>query len=122
MSIDCEMTLRRTATAAQLAELGRALWGWLLRGARETSMGDQLDNQTLADLIAGQLPVAGVFFRFRDESSADRQATLDSLRRQLPAGGVADILVAGKSWNAIADPEAASALPSAVRPPCRSAS
>jgi hypothetical protein len=65
----------------------------------------------LADLIAGKLPRPsrtsrqaerrGVYLRLRDEASQDRQATIDSLRREIPADGVEDILVDGKSWDRI---------------------
>jgi hypothetical protein len=81
------------------------LWCWCNRTAGNTSIYQYLDNQALADLIAGKLPVSrqtergGVHFRFRDEASHDRQATIDSLRREIPAKGVEDIVVEGKSWS-----------------------
>jgi hypothetical protein len=70
-----------------------------------------LDNQALANLIAGRLPVSsrppreadwrGVPVRVRDEASRDYQATLDGLRRELRAGGIEDVVVEGISWNSV---------------------
>ena len=55
-----------------------------------------LDNQALADLIAGRLPMSsqprwsdngrGVHLQVRDEVSQNRQTTIDRLRRSIPAG------------------------------------
>jgi hypothetical protein len=107
MSMNCDLILQWSATPAELTDLGAALWRWCNRTAGETSIYQYLDNQALADLIAGKLPVAsqterrGVHFRFRDEGSHDRQATIDSLRKEIPAKGVEDILVESKSWSLI---------------------
>jgi hypothetical protein len=108
MSMNCDVILQWSATPAELTALGAALWRQCNRTAGDTGIYQYLDSQTLADLIAGKLPVSsptergGVHFRFRDEVSHDRQATIDSLRGEIPAKGVEDILVEGKSWSLIA--------------------
>jgi hypothetical protein len=109
MSIKCDVILQWSATPEQLAAVGTALWGWCSRAAGKTGIYQYLDNQALADLIAGKLPTAsltpgqglgqGVHFRVRDETSHDRRPTIDSLRRDIPDKGVEDIVVDGKSWN-----------------------
>ena len=108
MSILCDVTLRWSATPEQLRALGAALWRWSTGALGNTSIYQYLDNQVLADLMDGKHPVStqtprqaesGVHLSIRDEASADRQATLTRLRRQLPAAGVEDIVVAGKSWK-----------------------
>ena len=109
MAIPCDVILRWGATPEQLAALGAALWRWSLRTAGETDIYRQLDNQPLADLIAGRFPArdlaasitqaGGLSFRIRDEASHDRQGTIDQLRREVPPQGIKDIMVAGKSWT-----------------------
>lgn len=106
MSVTCDIILKGSATPQQLTALGEALWRWCNRAAENTGVYQFLDNQALADLIEGQLPASsqpagrsGVRFRVRDESSHDRGATVASLRRELPAVGVEDIVVDGKSWD-----------------------
>src|SRR5438045_3899384 len=98
MSITCEVILPWAATPAQLTAVGAALWRWCTRAARDTGIYKFLENQALADLIAGKHPVSshrprpagrrGVHFTVWDETSQDRQATIDSLRREIPATGV----------------------------------
>lgn len=105
------MILHASATPEQLTDLGAALLRWCNRAAGSTGIYHYLDNQALADLITGKHPVPGhgprqverrgVAFRVRDEASGDPQATLDSLRREIPAEGVKDIVVDGTSWNLI---------------------
>jgi hypothetical protein len=108
MAITCDVILEWSATPEQLAAVGTGLWRWCCRAAGYTGIYQYLDNQALADLIAGQFPAPGqtpgqaargVHFRVRDHVSHDRQATIDSLRREIPARGVEDILVDGKSWH-----------------------
>ena len=109
MSINCDVILQWNATPEQLTALGAALWRWCRDTAGDAGTYQYLDNQALADLIAGKLPVPsqtsrqterrGVYLRVRDEASRDRQATVDSLRREIPAQGVEDIMVNGTSWN-----------------------
>ena len=111
MSINCDVILQWNATPEQLTALGAALWRWCRDTAGDAGTYQYPDNQALADLIAGKLPVSsqtprqaerrGVYLRVRDDASRDRQATVDSLRQGIPAGGVEDILVDGKSWNRI---------------------
>jgi hypothetical protein len=108
MSILCDFVLKDTATPAQLTTFGSALWRWCNRsdGAR---IYQYLDNQALADLIAGKFPAplqsarqtgqSGIHLRVRDELSHDRQAIIESLRRAIPVKGVEDIVVDGASWN-----------------------
>jgi hypothetical protein len=111
MSINCDIILQWSATPEQLRALGAALWRWCNRAAGGTGIFQYLDNQALADLIAGKLPVSsqtpwqsdrrGVHFMVRDEASPERQATIDSLRQGLPARGVEDIVVDGTTWNPV---------------------
>ena len=109
MAITCDVILQWGATPEQLTALGAALWRWCTRAAGDTGIYQYLDNQALADLIAGKLPVSsqtppelgrrGVRFRVRDEASVDREATIDRLRREMPVKGVEDIVVDGVSWK-----------------------
>jgi hypothetical protein len=111
MSMNCDIILRWSATPEQLTALGAALWRWCTRAAGATGIYQHLDNQALADLIAGKLPESsqtpwqtdrrGVHFWVQGEASRNRQATIGSLRREIPAEGVEDIVIAGKSWNLI---------------------
>ena len=113
MSIDCDVIVRGNATAEQLSELGSALWRWCGRAAGETGIYPCLDNQVMADLIAGKQPRSdqtpaqsqqrsdGVHFRMSDVGSHDRRRTIERLRREIPAKGIQDILVDGRSWNLI---------------------
>jgi hypothetical protein len=111
MSITCDVILQWHATPEQLTALGAALWRWCGGTAGAAGIYQYLDDQALADLIAGKFPRPGrtarqaerrgVYLRVRDEASGDRQATVDSLRREIPAAGVEDILVDGKSWDRI---------------------
>jgi hypothetical protein len=107
MSMDCDAILQWDATPGELTNLGTALWRWCNNASGATGNYQYLDNQELADLIAGKLPVSSqpelgrIHFRFRDEQSHDREATIDSLRQEIPDKGVADLLVEGKSWRPI---------------------
>lgn len=109
MSVTCDVIIKWSATPEQLSVLGSALWRWCNRPAGNTGIYQYLDNQALAELIAGKLPVSsqpplfadqrGLHFRVRDEASQDHQATLASLRRELPVSGIEDIVVDGTSWK-----------------------
>jgi hypothetical protein len=108
MPIHCDVILRWDATPGQLRVLGAALWRWCSHPGRDGGLYQHLDNQALADLIAGKFPAPGptrrqagrvIHFSLRDERSRDRQAVVDGLRRELPAEGVADVLVNGTSWS-----------------------
>lgn len=109
MAIECDVLVKWSATPEQLRTLGAALWRRCKRTAGKTGIYQYLDNQALADLIAGKLPASsasplyadrrGVHCRVRDEASHDPRATLDGLRRDLPAGGIEDVVVNGTSWN-----------------------
>jgi hypothetical protein len=107
MSMNCDVILKWSATPVELTNLGAALWRRCIDTAGGAGIYQYLDNQKLADLIAGRLPRSSQFelgrvhFRFRDEVSNDREATIESLRNGIPDKGVADILVAGKSWKPI---------------------
>lgn len=110
MVIRCDVSLRWSATPAELRALGAALWGWCNRAAGGAGIYQYLDSQALADLVAGKLPAAsqspgkteqGVHFWFQDHISKERQVAIDRLRREIPAAGVADILVEGRSWQPI---------------------
>ena len=105
MPVHHEVILRWDATPEQLSAVGTALWRWCVRAAGDGGLYQYLDDQPLADLIAGTLPrssrsdARGVHFRVRDKASPSRRATIDGLRRQMPAQGVEDILIDGVSWN-----------------------
>ena len=105
MAVTCDLILQWNATPKQLTALGSALWRWYNRPTVSSGIYQYLDNQALADLIAGKLPALrqterrGVHLWVRDEASQDRQATIDSLRRELPTEGVVDLVVDGKSWT-----------------------
>jgi len=99
MSMHCDIILRGSATPGQLAAVGSGLWRWCRLTAGATGVYQHLDSQALADLIAGTMPARGLHCRVRDEASQDRQATVDSLRRALPADGIEDVMVEGASWN-----------------------
>jgi hypothetical protein len=108
MSINCDVVLKWGATPDQLAELGAALWRWCNRPARDANIYHCLDNQALADLMTGKLPVSSrqaaqreIHFRICDEASTNRQETIDSLRQHLPAKGIEDIMVDGGSWKRV---------------------
>jgi hypothetical protein len=107
MSVQCDVILQPRATPEQLTALGTALWRWCIRATGDTGIYRLVNNQALADLMTGKLPASshgdGDFhFRMRDEVSHGRQATIESLRREMPAKGVEDILVNGNSWNIVA--------------------
>jgi hypothetical protein len=109
MPIRCAVILRWGATPAQLTAVGTALWDWCRRAAGNSGVYQYLDNQALADLIAGQFPASGgrpgqagppaVHFSVKDEAFVDRQAAIDSLRRDLPAAGVEGVAVEGARWG-----------------------
>ena len=109
MSISCEVSLRWEATPGQRKALGAALWGWCSRAAGPAGLYPYLDNQGLADLLAGRFPDPGpvawnaglphVHFRVRGDPARDREGMLESLRRALPGEGVADVRVDGVSWR-----------------------
>jgi hypothetical protein len=123
MPTNCDIILRWGATPAQLTALGDALWRWCNRTAGNTGGYQYLDSQPLADLLAGKLPVPGmtprqadprgVHLRLRDEASQDRQATIDSLRREMPTEGIEDVVVEGASWSLPATPNGRGSLPTA---------
>ena len=56
MPTNCEVILQWGATPEQLTALGAALWRWCNRAAANATIYQRLDNQALADLVAGKLP------------------------------------------------------------------
>jgi hypothetical protein len=110
MSKNCDVILQWSATPEQLRALGTALWRWCNRAAGNTGIYQYLDNQALADLIAGKLPASsqtegrGVHLWVRDEASPDRQATIDSLRREIPAKGsrISSSMAKAGTWRLMA--------------------
>lgn len=110
MAFTCDIVLSWNATPIQLTAVGTALWRWCLGSSDDARMYSNINSQVLSDLIAGTFPAQnqgqgracerGIQFTIRDELSVGRQATIDSLRRELPIGGIEDILIAGKSWKA----------------------
>jgi hypothetical protein len=119
MSINCDVVVRARATAEQLTRLGSALWRWCGRAAGDTGIYPYLDNQVMADLIAGKQPMSGqtprqsedrpdgIRFSIYDAGSHDRKETINRLRWEIPSEGIADILVDGLSWK-VFEPEAQS--------------
>jgi hypothetical protein len=115
MSTECDVILKWDATPQQLSAIGAALWRWCNDVPGDGGVSPHLNNQALADLIAGRLPESGpwpspgegrrVHFLFRDAAFRDRRAAIDSLRRELPAGGVAGVLVDGTGWDTAAEGE-----------------
>jgi len=111
MAVTCDVVVSWNATPEKLRILGNALWRWCQRTAGDARIYQYLDNQTLADLIAGKLPISsqppldadrrGVHCRVWDEGSHDPRATLEGLRRELPAEGIEDVVVDGTSWNSL---------------------
>jgi len=111
MSLRCQVVLKGSASPEQLSTLGGALWGWCNRAAGESAIYQYVDNQLLADLIAGKFPVSssqsgvadhrGLCFRVRGQASQDFRPTVDSLRRALPGQAVEDIVIDGVSWNLV---------------------
>jgi hypothetical protein len=107
----CHVILNPSATSEQLTALGAALWRWCARAAAGIGIYQYLDNQALADLLAGRLPAAdrmawpaerwGVRFGVRDGAHPDRRALIDSMRREIPAEGIADVCVDGASWGQV---------------------
>jgi hypothetical protein len=105
MPSNCDIILQQSATPDQLAALGAALWRWCNRTAGDTGVYQYLDNQGLADMIAGKFPVRSqaetvTHFRARDSVSPNRQVAIDKLRLEIPSEGVEDVVVDGLSWKA----------------------
>jgi hypothetical protein len=111
MSIKCDVIVNRSATPEQLNALGRAFWQWGNRTMKSRDFYKYLNNQLLADLIAGRLPKSGqtpvqsvqradgIHFEVDDNESVDSQGAIARLRREIPDRGVVDIKVAGLSWK-----------------------
>lgn len=102
MSIHFDVILRRNTAPELLAALGAALWHWSSITAGATGIYQYVDNQALADLIAGKVPASsgrGVHFRTWDQTSPNRQAAIDNLRWALPGHWVEDVVVDGKGWE-----------------------
>jgi hypothetical protein len=107
MSINCEVILRWNSMPEQHRALGAALWRWCSRAAGTAGMYPYLDNQALADLIAGRLPTSDpvawdaglphVHLSVPGDPARDREAMLESLRRAIPSEGVAEVRVDGMS-------------------------
>lgn len=106
MTITCDIIIKWKATPVQLADLGNALWRWCNSTRGQIGIYQLLDNQALADLIAGKLPIVdeltcGVHFRVRDGASPNWHGAVKALRHELPAEAIADVLIDGVSWNTI---------------------
>jgi hypothetical protein len=104
MSINCAISLRWDSTPAQQRALGAALWHWCNGASGNAGMYSYLDNQALADLLAGKLGTTAwdaglprVQFSVPGDPARDGEATLDSLRRAMPGEGVAEVWVDGIS-------------------------
>jgi hypothetical protein len=106
MSIACDIIIKWKATPVQLAELGNALWRWCSSTRGQVALYQLLDNQALADLMAGKLPIVdertrGIHFRVRDRFAHNSQSAVGALRHELPGEAIADVLIDGISWNTI---------------------
>src|SRR3954468_13037638 len=109
MSINCDVIVRWDATSEQRRALGAALWGWCSREAGDAGVYQYLDNQPLADLLAGRFPARRARARgpgppqvnlsVGGEPARDPEGVLESLRRALPGEGVSDVRVDGTSWR-----------------------
>lgn len=114
MSINCHIIVRSGATAEELITLGTALWRWYSRSCGDAVLCQSLDNQGLADLLAGRLPTlcwtprfAGrrfVHLRVPGWAYRDRAATLASLRGELPPGRFEEFVIDGERWTPGAPP------------------
>lgn len=113
MSIRCDVILKPDASPAEVAAVAAGLWHWCATTAGSAGMYRHINDQVFADLLQGKLPplapseaTGGWAHRFqvRDRTSSDRRATILGLRREVPAGGVEDILVGGASWDELAAP------------------
>lgn len=110
MPTQCDVIVAWNATPEQLSAVGAALWRWWVRGLGARDIYPYLDNQVLADLIAGRLParggqpqpadMSGVHCRVWNRAS-DGGASIDTLRRELPVAGVVNVLVDGRSWDRV---------------------
>jgi len=108
MPIDCEVILRWDAMPTQRRTLGHALWNWCTRAAGGKGIYRYLDNQGLADLMAGGFPASSerssddrlpyVYFTIPGNPESDRADLLESLRHAIPRQGVSDIRISGESW------------------------
>lgn len=102
MKSACDIILKKHSTSAQRAALGAALWRWSSQDPWKPGIYQYMDNQILADLMAGKEQTASqraCHFDLRETNTFDRQATIDSMRREIPPEAVADILVDGASWK-----------------------
>ncbi len=110
MSIQCDLIVQWNATPKELTALGGALWRWCNRASGKTGIFQYVDNQGLADLIAGEFPQSGqspgradrrgAHFWFRDEIAQDRQGAIAGLRREVPAEIIEDVVIDGTScWR-----------------------
>ena len=70
-----------------------------------------VDNQVLADLVAGKFPLSSqrsreaghlsLHFNVRGNTSHDFRPTINSLRRDLPVMAIEDLVIDGVSWNLV---------------------
>lgn len=107
MPIHCEVLLQWDSTPAQRRALGAVLWRWCGRATGKAGMYQYLDNQALADLIAGRLPAPGVSawqaglprvqFLVPGNSAEEHASMLESLRQLRPDQGVAEVRVEGET-------------------------
>jgi hypothetical protein len=111
MALSCEVLMKKSATPEQLSALGAALWGWCNQGAGGSAVFQYVNNQVLADLMAGKFPVSNHWsreasplslrFNVRGNTSRDFRPTVNSLRRDLPVLAIEDIVIDGVSWNLV---------------------
>jgi hypothetical protein len=111
MPTRCDVIVAWDATPEQLTVIGTALWRWCVRGVGDHDIYQYLDNQPLADLIAGRFPRPGqvsepidrrgLHFRVWDRASQDCGAAIESFQREIPAVGVVEVLVDGISWRRV---------------------
>ncbi len=111
MFLKCELIVKNGASPQELRDLGCALWGWCQKIGIDGTIYQCVNNQLLADLIAGRLPIAcrqsrvaghpSLHFLVRGHTVRDFRPTIDSVRRDLPGKAVEDFVIEGVSWNLI---------------------
>jgi hypothetical protein len=126
MFVNCELLPRRDATAEELKALGTAVREWARRELKGGVL-HSIDPTGLAALLAGELPpplalqaaehtpgadlksvaealgaaasIRSLRFTVKDDPHGTRQRVVESLRQDIPAGLVHDVLIDDVSCN-----------------------
>ena len=108
--IRCTVIPRPDATPRQLQALGAALHRWYRQEYREHGMALYTNEEATRALLDGLWPPpdspkrktahrATVPLEVRGGRSYNREATIASLRKAIPAGLVEDVFIDGRSWR-----------------------